>query len=130
MDYEVITPSTMHPTRGYSHAVRMGDLVYVAGQVAQNQQGETVGIGDARAQTVQIFENLKAVLEAANSGLELIGKITIFTTNLDYRSAIAEGRNQFFESIGHYPASTFVVISSLVSPDWLVEIEAVAMVRK
>ncbi len=129
MDFEVVPQADLHPTRGYSHAVRMGDLLFVSGQVARNRQGETVGKGDVRAQTRQVYENLKAVLETAGSGLELVGKLTIFTTSIDHRPIIAEVRDSFFKDIGHYPASTFVVISSLADPDFLVEIEAVAAIR-
>ena len=131
MDFAVIQPATVHPTTGYfySHAVRMGDLIFVAGQVARNPKGELVGKDDIRAQTRQVFENLKAVLEAAGSGLHRIGKLTVFTTSLDYRPVIHEIRSQVFGAVGHYPASTFAVVTSLADPDWLVEIEAVAAVR-
>jgi enamine deaminase RidA (YjgF/YER057c/UK114 family) len=130
MDFKVFNPDVVHATGGnYSHAVRMGNLLFVAGQVAQNKAGEIVGKGDALAQTHQIFQNLKDVLEACGSSLELVGKITVFTTSLDYRPAIAEARNKAYEGIPHKPASTFLVISSLATPDYLVEIEAVALLK-
>lgn len=122
-------PPNVHPTTGYSHAVRIGNQVLASGQVAQNEQGELVGQGDARAQTEQIYKNLKVVLEAAGSGLDLIAKITVYTTSLDYRDDIRAARNEVFGPIGHFPASTFVVISSLADPNYLVEIEAIAAVR-
>lgn len=129
MEFKVFKPEGVHPTVGYSHAVRMGDLLFVAGQVAQNKQGEVVGKGDAGAQTEQIFANLKQVLEECGSGLELVGKITIYTTSLEYRPLIAAARNKYYDAIGHLPASTFVVISSLALPDYLVEIEAIAALK-
>jgi 2-iminobutanoate/2-iminopropanoate deaminase len=129
VEFKVLAPSTVHPTAGYSHAVRMGDLVFVAGQVAKNDRDEIVGKGDVGAQTAQVYRNLKAVLEAAGSGMDRIGKITVYTTSLDYRAAIAAVREKVFREAGHFPASTFLVVSSLAHPDYLVEIEAVAAVR-
>lgn len=132
MDFEIISPSSVHPTsdRGYSHAARMGNLLFVSGQVARDQAGQTVGKGDIKRQTEQVFDNLRAVLEASGSGLEWVGKITVFTTDLTYRPAIGEVRDRVFRPVGHFPASTFVVISSLADPDFLVEIEAVALIRE
>ncbi|MER3486179.1 MAG: enamine deaminase RidA, partial [Chloroflexota bacterium] len=75
--FEVINPLAVHVTNGYSHAVRMGDLIFVSGQVALRPDGTLVGKDDARAQTEQVFANLQAVLEAAGSGLDQVGKITV-----------------------------------------------------
>src|SRR6266478_3140752 len=126
-----ITPSTVYvpPSFSYSQAVRMGDLIFVAGQVAEDAKGELVGKDDIRAQTVQVFENLRLVLEAAGSGLDLVGKVTVLTTSLDYRPVIHDVRSRVFGPIGHYPASTLAVVTSLAHPDFLVEIDAVARTR-
>src|SRR5215211_1436447 len=96
MDFTVINPSTVHPTTGYSHAVRMGDLIFVSGQVAMTPAGEMVGKGDIRVQTEQVFENLRAVLEAAGSGLDRVGKITVLAMRLEDRQQIGEVRNRVF----------------------------------
>ena len=106
----------------------MGDLIFVSGEVARDQNGELVGKGDVRAQTEQVFKNLKRVLEAAGSGLDKVGKVTVLTTSLEYRPVIHEVRSRIFQEVGHLPASTLAVVTSLADPDWLVEIEAVAMV--
>jgi 2-iminobutanoate/2-iminopropanoate deaminase len=129
MDFTVINPSTVHPTTGYSHSVRMGDLVFVSGQVAMTPAGELVGKGDIRAQTEQVFANLRAVLDAAGSGLDRVGKIMVLATRLEDRPVIGEIRNRLFAPYGYVPASTFAVVASLANPDWLVEIEAVAAAR-
>jgi reactive intermediate/imine deaminase len=129
MEFQTSNPSTVHPTTGYSHAVRMGDLVFVSGQVAMTPAGEMVGKGDIRAQTEQVFENLRAVLDAAGSGLDRVGKLTVLATRLEDRPIIGEIRNRLFAPFGYVPASTFAVVASLANPDWLVEIEAVAAVR-
>jgi 2-iminobutanoate/2-iminopropanoate deaminase len=126
MSVETFNPATVHPTTGYSHAVRMGDLIFVSGQVAMTPAGELVGKGDIRAQTEQVFANLKAVLEAAGSGLDRVGKITVLAVRLEDRPVIGEIRNRVFAPFGYVPASTFAVVASLANPDWLVEIEAVA----
>lgn len=129
MEFTVFNPSTVHPTTGYSHAVRMGDLVFVSGQVAMTPAGEVVGKGDVRAQTEQVFANLQAVLEATGSGLDRVGKLTVLAMRLEDRPVIGEIRNRLFAPFGYLPASTFAVVASLAIPDLLVEIEAVAAVR-
>ncbi len=129
MNTEILNPATVHSTSGYSHAARIGDIVFVSGQVSQGLDGEIVGKGDIRAQAEQVFKNIQSVLEAAGSGLDLIGKTTVLTTDLDYRPEISAVRDQVFEPFGYVPASTFMVVTSLANPDWLVEIEVVAAVR-
>jgi enamine deaminase RidA (YjgF/YER057c/UK114 family) len=125
----VVQPANLHDTKAfaYSHATRMGDLIFVAGQVPFDQSGNLVGKGDIRAQVVQVFANLKAVLEAAGSGLDKVGKVTVFTTDIGYRPVIHEIRSKVFAEAGILPASTLAVVTSLANPDWLVEIEAVAL---
>ena len=122
-------PPGVHSTVGYSHAVRIGDQLYVSGQIARDERGEIVGRGDARAQTEQIYKNLKAVLEACGSGLDLIGKITVYTTDIAHRPGIRAARDAVFGPMGRFPAATFVVVSGLAEPEYLVEIEAVAALR-
>jgi len=127
MKFTIIdNPPGVHPTKGYSHAVRMGDLLFVSGQVAQDVNGQIVGKGDPKAQTEQIYRNLEAVLKASGSSLDRIGKMTILTTSLDYLPAIREVRDRVFGPVGNVPASTLAVISSLAHPDYLVEIEVIA----
>ena len=129
MTLQAIQPATVHDTTAYAyaHAVRMGDLIFVAGQVARDLDGSLVGKGDIRAQTEQVFKNLKAVLEAAGSGMHKVGKVTVFITRLEFRPIVHEIRSRVFKEAGHLPASTLAVVASLADPDWLVEIEAVAM---
>lgn len=130
MNFTLLTPKSVHSTVGYSHAVRLGDLLFVSGQVPKNEHDETVYVGDAERQTEVVYENLKRVLEESGSGLDMIGKTTVFTTSLEHRPAINRVRERVFGPIGRYPASTFVVVSSLAVPEWLVEIEVIAVVRK
>lgn len=127
MHRETVTVTGVHKTVGYSHAAKAGTLVFVAGQVAQDADGNLVGKGDIEAQAAQVFENLKAVLASAGATLDDVVKLTTFTTSLAYRPVIAEVRARYFKD--YFPPNTFVVIHSLATPDYLVEIEAVAACR-
>jgi 2-iminobutanoate/2-iminopropanoate deaminase len=126
MQREVVTVNGVHGTTGYSHAVKAGDLVFVAGQVAQDTQGHLVGRGDIEAQAVQVFENLKAVLASAGATLDDVVKTTTYATSLVHRPKIVEVRARYFTT--YFPANTFVVVTSLANTDYLLEIEAVAVV--
>lgn len=111
---------------GFSPATRASNTVYVSGQVAADAQGNVVGKGDARAQTEQCFKNIEAALTAAGASMDDLTKITCFLVNGDDYSAYASVRLSQFPQNG--PASSTVMISALVSPDYLVEIEAIAVV--
>ena len=126
MGRETVSVGGMHRTTGYSHAAKAGSLVFVAGQVAQDAQGNLVGRGDIAAQAAQVFENLRTVLASAGATLDDVVKLTTYTTDVAYRSAIAEARARYFRA--YFPPNTFVVVASLASPDYLLEIEAVAAV--
>jgi reactive intermediate/imine deaminase len=123
---EVIRPPNVHPATGYSHAWKVGNTIYVAGQVAVDREGRLVGPGDFEAQAVQVFENLKAVLEAAGAGLEHVVKTTVFLTHFAHRDKFREVRARYFKE--PFPASTLVFVESLAQPDWLIEVEAIAVV--
>jgi 2-iminobutanoate/2-iminopropanoate deaminase len=105
--------------------VSAGQLIFVSGQVARNAAGETVGRGDIRAQTRQALENVKAVLEAAGATMDDIVKVTVFVTDVRHLAAIHEVRAEYFRK--DYPASTLVEVKSLVSPELMIEIEAIAV---
>ena len=124
MPRQSVAVSGMHKTIGYSHAAKAAGLLFVAGQVAQDPEGNLVGREDIEAQTVQVFENLKRVLAAAGATLDDVVKMTTYTTKLDYRPVIRDVRARYY---GDYlPPNTFVVVAGLASPDYLLEIEAVA----
>ena len=115
------------PAAPYSLAIEAQGrrTLHISGQVPVDPQGNLVGKGDARAQTVQVFENIKALVEAAGGGMENVVKIVVFVTDIGFRDTISEVRRQYLKD--PFPAATMVEISRLVSPDWLVEIEAVAV---
>ena len=126
MSIERIQPDGLSRPPTYSHVVKAGNTIYIAGQVAQDEQGQVVGRGDITAQAVQVFENLKKALAAAGADFENLVKITVYVTDPRYREALAEVRNRYLGSA--LPASTLVVVAGLAQPDYLLEIEAVAVV--
>jgi reactive intermediate/imine deaminase len=114
----------VHPARGYSHAVKVGNTVYVAGQIAFDKDGNVVGKGDIRAQAEQVFRNLQAVLAAAGASFKDVVKINTYLTRAQDIPAVREVRSKYLAT--EPPASTLVVISALALPDLLIEVEAVA----
>ena len=124
MRREDVAVRGVHKTTGYSHAAKAGGLVFLAGQVAQDDEGSVVGRGDVEAQAVQVFENLKAVLASAGATFDDVVKMTTYTTSLAYRAKIAEVRARYFKT--YFPPNTFVVVAGLATPEYLLEIEAVA----
>ncbi|MDQ1667544.1 MAG: hypothetical protein QOH75_3575 [Actinomycetota bacterium] len=114
--------------RYYSNAVRAtaGDLLFVSGQVAWDENGDVVAPGDGPAQARKVFENLSTILTAHGATLDDIVKITVFVTDLDWFDELSELRERLFPSNG--PASTIVQVSALVQPELMIEVEAVATV--
>ncbi len=127
MNRTIVKESKSHaPPRGhYSHGVvvEAPRTLYVAGQVPVGKDGNTVSPGDAAAQGRQVMENLKAVIEEAGGKMADVAKTTVYVTSLEARGPIGEVRKKYFP--GEPPANTFLVISSLAQPDFLVEIEAI-----
>lgn len=126
-----MNPDTVAPPIGsYTHAVRIetGDAVWihVSGQVAIDPEGTLVGIGDLRAQTERVFENLRAILEANGATFADVVKITTFVTTLDDLDGMREVRSRYLTS--ELPASTAVQVVALVLPEALIEVDVVAVV--
>jgi len=118
------------PVGTYSQAVRVetGDAVWihVSGQIAIDLEGNLVGPGDLRAQTRQVFENLRAILEAHGATFADVVKIGTYLTTLDDLAGMREVRSEYLTS--DPPASTAVQVAALVVPDALIEIDLVAVV--
>jgi enamine deaminase RidA (YjgF/YER057c/UK114 family) len=123
-------PSLVKPT-GYTHVVVAPDgrTVYIAGQVAFDSAGQLVGSGDFRAQAEQVFRNLDRALSSVGGSPQDVVKTTTFITDLKYVPTLREVRSKHLDA-GHPPASTLLVVSSLARPEFLIEIEAVAVLRK
>ena len=128
MPFSTIATPEARPVANYKMATRMegGRLLYVSGQVAWDTSGNIVGKGDVGAQARQTFRNLRQVLQAAGGDLGSLMKMTTYITRIEDRPAVAEARGEVFD--GEVPASTLIVVKSLFHPDFLVEIEGVAVV--
>ena len=128
-----VTSKTLGPTFGmYSHGMIApgGELVVVAGQVGADRSGKLIGPGDVVAQTRQAFENVRAVLEAAGSGVRQIVRFQTFLTHAADIEGFMQARKELFPRYfpdGVYPPNTLLVVSRLVVPELLVEIEAMAV---
>ena len=128
-----VTSKTLGPTLGmYSHGMVVpgGELVVVAGQVGADRAGKLIGPGDVVAQTRQAFENVRAVLEAAGSGVRQIVRFQTFLTHAADIEGFMQARKELFPRYfpdGVYPPNTLLVVSRLVVPELLVEIEAMAV---
>lgn len=125
-----MTPVTgdVRPMGIYTPAFRLsdGDLVVCSGIVPVDDDGNTVGVGDAEVQTRQILTILQRVLAAAGAEMSNVAHLRVFSTDMDNRQAINAARLEFFSD--PLPASTHVQVVRLVDPDWLVEIEATAFI--
>ena len=103
-----------------------GRVLHLSGQIAQAENGSLVGAGDIIAQARQVLENLRIVLAGVGGTMEDVQKVTIFVTDMarlmDIRAVLAE----FFPP--PYPASTLVQVTALVRPEYLIEIEAIAVI--
>ena len=126
MKKEHINPEGMHRPRGYTHTVRAGNTVYVAGQVGWDKEGK-IAPGGFEAQAAQAFENLKRALEGGGASLKDVVKITTYVKDLNDLPKFREVREKYFSP--PLPASTLVQIVSLAMPELLIEIEAVAVVE-
>ena len=101
-------------------------LIFVSGNVSLDPNGQVIGKGDVGAQSRQTFRNIEAILAQAGASLKDVVKITTFIVPMDRYAEFAAVRAEVFG--GQYPASSTVGVSSLVSPDYLIEIEAIAVV--
>jgi 2-iminobutanoate/2-iminopropanoate deaminase len=114
------------PVSHFTHVVRAGRLVFVSGCVATDAQGRVVGGNDVVAQARQVHENIKHCLAAAGATFADICKVTVFLRDIGDREKVNTIRTEYFGA--HRPASTLVEISRLVRDDYLIEIEATAVI--
>ena len=113
---------------GYSRAVRIGNVIEVAGTTAIDEMGNLVGAGDPYAQTKFIITKIDKALTAAGATLNDIVRTRIFTTDISRWEEIGRSHGEFFREIK--PASTMVEVKSLIDPELLVEIEASAILQE
>ncbi|GJF24420.1 RidA family protein [Streptomyces sp. HO565] len=124
----IAAPDGVAHAAQYSHVVLgTGRFVAVSGQLALDEDGTLVGEGDAAAQARQVFENLRRCLSAAGAGFDDVVKLTFFVTDMAHMSAIRAARAEHIPD-DRLPAASAVQVASLVRPEFLMEIEAFAVV--
>ncbi len=117
---EALGPAISH----YTDAVRFGDLLFISGVVAWDQEGNVVGKGDVVAQTEKIFDSMGQILARAGCGFADVLTVTVFLMDIEDRVKINPVRERVFGDTR--PASTLIEVSKLVYPDLMIEINAVA----
>jgi 2-iminobutanoate/2-iminopropanoate deaminase len=134
-NFRLFNPETMaKPVAGYSQVAEVtgGKLVYIAGQVALDKSGTLVGKDDFPAQVEQVFKNLKAAVEAAGGDFKDVIKLNFYCSESVDPALIPQvrGIRDKYVNTQNPPASTFVVVHRLVRPEWLIEVEATAVVKQ
>lgn len=130
-NFRLYDPDKLPPSTGFSQVAEItsGKLLYIAGQVPRNAAGDLVGKGDFRAQLEQVFVNLGIAAASAGASFADIVKLNYYCVagiEPAQQRAVVEVRDRYVNTQSP-PVSTFVFVSRLVHPDWLIEIEAVAV---
>ncbi|MEU6079437.1 RidA family protein [Streptomyces sp. NPDC047108] len=124
------TPAGVAPGRGYSQVVQgTGRLVAVSGQLALDEHGALVGPGDPAAQARQVFENIRRCLAAVGGDFNDVIKLTFFVTDVAFLPAVRAARDEVVDT-ARPPASSAVQVAALIGPEFLLEIEALAVLRE
>ena len=113
---------------GYSRAVRIGNLVWVAGTTAADENTQVVGVGDAYAQARFIFTKIERALKEAGASLEDVVRTRVFLVNADDWESVGRAHGEIFGAIR--PASTMLAVKALIGPDYLLEIEVDACISE
>lgn len=126
-----VQPPGWAPPRGYSNGYRVGDVLFVAGQIAWDAQCRLVGAGDFAAQFRQALDNVRAVLDAGGARPEQVGRVTIYVTDKRAYLAAARDVGAAWRAVfgRHYPAMALVQVADLLEDGAMVEIEATAVLE-
>ena len=122
----IISDKNAQPFGIFSQGIKAGNFLFISGQVSQDASGDVIGKGDIRSQTEQCLENLKNVLEAAGATIDDVVKVTVYVADMGHLTKIHEVRAKYFNE--PYPASTLVEVARFVDSEYLIEIEAIAVV--
>jgi len=128
-----VEPEGVAPPAGkYSHAIRVrgGEMLFIAGQIATDVDGDLVGAGDAAAQTRQIFANIDKVLKGAGGSFADVVEFTYYLAGRAAVQPFLDARSEVFDEVfptGKYPTATLLIVDGLVREDLLLEISALAV---
>jgi reactive intermediate/imine deaminase len=128
---QIKTSNISQPSGHFSQAIAIeakGKLVFISGMTAKRPDGTIAGIGDIEAQTRQVCENIKSAVEAAGGTLDDVCRVDVFVRNIEHFDKIHKVRREYFKAPA--PASTMVEVAKMVQPDYLIEINAIAVVQK
>ncbi|SFD75025.1 Enamine deaminase RidA, house cleaning of reactive enamine intermediates, YjgF/YER057c/UK114 family [Bosea sp. CRIB-10] len=126
---QITSAKLRQPNGHFSQATAIearGRLVFLSGMTSRRADGTIAGIGDVSEQTRQVCENLKAAVEEAGGTLDDICRVDVYVRNMEHFDAIHKVRREYFTGIA--PASTMVEICKMTSPDYLIEINAIAVI--
>ncbi len=128
MPVRFLNPKTLSPPPGYTHVVEVtgGRTIYISGQVPLDKAGNVVGAGDFAAQTTQVFENLKLALAAVGATFDNVVKNNMYVTDMSQIQVLREIRLRYYGT--NAPASTLVEVAGLARPEFMIEIEVIAVI--
>lgn len=128
---QIRTDKVREPMGHFSQAISIdakGKLVFISGMTARRPDGSIAGIGDIEAQTRQVCENIKSAVEAAGGTLDDVCRVDVYVRNIEHFDKIHNVRREYFKAPP--PASTMVEVTKMVSPEYLIEINAIAVVQR
>jgi 2-iminobutanoate/2-iminopropanoate deaminase len=128
---EISSDAIRKPSGVFSQATAVeakGRLVFISGMTARQPDGSIAGVGDIAAQTRQVCENIKAAVKAAGGTLDDVCRVDVYVRNMEHFEAIHKVRREYFKP--PLPASTMVEVTKMTSPDYLIEINAIAVVAE
>jgi 2-iminobutanoate/2-iminopropanoate deaminase len=128
MKTQITSKKLRQPNGHFSQATRIaakGDLVFISGMTARTVDGSIAGVGNVEVQTRQVCENLKAAVKEAGGTLDDIVRVDVYVRNMEHFETIHKVRREYFKAPA--PASTMVEVCKMTSPDYLIEINAIAV---
>ena len=127
---QIVSPKLRQPSGHFSHATMIearGRLVFISGMTARRADGTIAGIGNIEAQTRQVCENVKSADDQAGGSIDDICRVDVFVRNIEHFDQIHKVRREYFNPPA--PASTMVEVCKMTSPEYLIEMSAIAVIE-